>query len=200
MAFLVKRRPLARVFGKEHPPGGSGQRTPNPSLQNALPLTLFASGSRDRQSACDKGAPEHGLIATGPSVGAQPIRSPMKTESLPETVQAIIAQAGGLGLRGAFVYIGAQNFTYRCAKHRRPVRRHAPARAGPAHRGGSPPGCRRVKTHRGRPVAASAASWIRARPRGLHPPTDSGHPRIRDRRLPRLIVDLRFKPPVLQPT
>ena len=40
----------------------------------------------------------------------------MKLESLPETVQAIIAQAGGLGLRGAFVYIGAQNFTYRCAE------------------------------------------------------------------------------------
>ena len=40
----------------------------------------------------------------------------MKLESLPETVQAIIAQAGGLGLRGAFVYIGAQHFTYRCAE------------------------------------------------------------------------------------
>lgn len=40
----------------------------------------------------------------------------MKLESLPETVQAIIAQAGGLGLGGAFVYVGAQNFTYRCAE------------------------------------------------------------------------------------
>ena len=38
----------------------------------------------------------------------------MKLASLPDTVQAIFAQAGGLGLRGAFVYIGAQHFTYRC--------------------------------------------------------------------------------------
>ena len=40
----------------------------------------------------------------------------MKLESLPETVQAIIAQAGGLGLRGAFVCIGASAFSYRCAE------------------------------------------------------------------------------------
>ena len=38
----------------------------------------------------------------------------MKLESLPDTIQAIVAQAGGLGLRGAFVYVGAHNLTYRC--------------------------------------------------------------------------------------
>ena len=40
----------------------------------------------------------------------------MKTETLPDTIQAILAQAGGLGLHGAFVYVGAQHFTYRCAE------------------------------------------------------------------------------------
>jgi hypothetical protein len=40
----------------------------------------------------------------------------MQLASLPETVQAILAQAGGLGLHGAFTYIGAQHFTYRCAE------------------------------------------------------------------------------------
>jgi hypothetical protein len=40
----------------------------------------------------------------------------MKLESLPETVQAILAQAGGLGLHGAFGYIGASAFSYRCAE------------------------------------------------------------------------------------
>ena len=40
----------------------------------------------------------------------------MQLASLPETVQAILAQAGGLGLNGAFAYIGAQHFTYRYAE------------------------------------------------------------------------------------
>lgn len=35
---------------------------------------------------------------------------------LPETVQTIIAQAGGLGLQGAFAYIGASAFSHRCAE------------------------------------------------------------------------------------
>ena len=52
----------------------------------------------------------------------------MKTESLPETVQAIIAQAGGLGLRGAFVYIGAQHFSYRCAESHGEYRSSRPSR------------------------------------------------------------------------
>ncbi|MCL4195819.1 MAG: hypothetical protein KJZ87_29045 [Thermoguttaceae bacterium] len=52
----------------------------------------------------------------------------MKLESLPETVQAIIAQAGGLGLRGAFVYIGAQNFTFRCAEALGEYRSSRPSR------------------------------------------------------------------------
>jgi hypothetical protein len=38
----------------------------------------------------------------------------MKLESLPDTIRAIVSQAGGLGLRGAFVYVGAHNLTYRC--------------------------------------------------------------------------------------
>ncbi|HNQ89031.1 MAG TPA: hypothetical protein PKM73_10490 [Verrucomicrobiota bacterium] len=52
----------------------------------------------------------------------------MKTESLPETVQAIIAQAGGLGLRGAFVYVGASAFTYRCAEPHGEYRSSRPSR------------------------------------------------------------------------
>ena len=52
----------------------------------------------------------------------------MKLESLPETVQAILAQAGGLGLRGAFVYVGAQDFTYRCAEPHGEYRSSQPSR------------------------------------------------------------------------
>jgi hypothetical protein len=40
----------------------------------------------------------------------------MKPERVPDTVQAIIAQAGGLGMRGAFIYVGARDITYRCAE------------------------------------------------------------------------------------
>lgn len=61
----------------------------------------------------------------------------MKTESLPETVQAIIAQAGGLGLRGAFTYIGASAFSYRCAEALGEYRSSRPSRlvseGGPPH-------------------------------------------------------------------
>ena len=52
----------------------------------------------------------------------------MKIESLPETVQAILTQAGDLGLRGAFVYIGAQNFTCRCAEALGEYRSSRPSR------------------------------------------------------------------------
>ena len=52
----------------------------------------------------------------------------MDLQSLPETVQAILAQAGGLGLRGAFVYIGAQHFTYRCAEPHGEYRSGRPSR------------------------------------------------------------------------
>jgi hypothetical protein len=38
----------------------------------------------------------------------------MKLKSLPDTIRAIVNQAGGLGLRSAFVYVGAHNLTYRC--------------------------------------------------------------------------------------
>jgi hypothetical protein len=40
----------------------------------------------------------------------------MQLASLPETVQTILAQAGGLGLPGAFAYIGASAFSHRCAE------------------------------------------------------------------------------------
>jgi len=50
----------------------------------------------------------------------------MKPDTVPETIQAIIAQAGGLGLRGAFVYVGASAFTYRCAE---PVGEYRPSRS-----------------------------------------------------------------------
>lgn len=46
----------------------------------------------------------------------------------PDTIQAIFQQAGGLGLRGAFVYIGAQNFTYRCAEALGEYRSRRPSR------------------------------------------------------------------------
>ena len=52
----------------------------------------------------------------------------MKLDSLPETVQAIIAQAGGLGLRGAFAYVGAQHFSYRCAEALGEYRSSRPSR------------------------------------------------------------------------
>ena len=38
----------------------------------------------------------------------------MDLKSLPETIRTIIEQARGLGLHGAFVYIGASKLTYRC--------------------------------------------------------------------------------------
>lgn len=38
----------------------------------------------------------------------------MSLQSLPETIRAIIKQAGGLGLRGAFTYVGANRLAYRC--------------------------------------------------------------------------------------
>lgn len=38
----------------------------------------------------------------------------MELQSLPETIRNLIEQAGGLGLRGAFTYIGANRLAYRC--------------------------------------------------------------------------------------
>ena len=40
----------------------------------------------------------------------------MEPASIPETIRTIIDQAGGLGLRGAFTYVGARQFRYRCAQ------------------------------------------------------------------------------------
>lgn len=35
---------------------------------------------------------------------------------IPDTIQTIIDQCGGRGLNGAFVYVGASEFCYRCAQ------------------------------------------------------------------------------------
>ena len=40
----------------------------------------------------------------------------MKANALPDTIQTIIDQAGGFRLNGAFAYIGASGFTYRCSE------------------------------------------------------------------------------------
>ena len=40
----------------------------------------------------------------------------MKAKALPDTIQAIIEQAGGLGLSGAFTYVGASAFLYQCER------------------------------------------------------------------------------------
>jgi hypothetical protein len=40
----------------------------------------------------------------------------MNSKSLPDTIRTIIAQAGGHSLHGAFVYIGAYDYSYRCAE------------------------------------------------------------------------------------
>lgn len=63
-----------------------------------------------------------------PSTGAS---SPRTRASIPDTAQAMIAQAGGLGLRGAFVDVGAQHFTYRCAEPRGEYRSSRPSRLVP---------------------------------------------------------------------
>jgi len=52
----------------------------------------------------------------------------METRLLPETIRTIIAQAGGLGLAGAFTYVGASQFTYRCAEAEREYRSSRPSR------------------------------------------------------------------------
>jgi hypothetical protein len=52
----------------------------------------------------------------------------MEPASIPETIRTIIAQAGGLGLRGAFTYIGARQFRYRCARPEGEYRSAYPSR------------------------------------------------------------------------
>ena len=52
----------------------------------------------------------------------------MDAASLPETIRTIIDQAGGLGLRGAFTYIGASQFCYRCAEPHGEYRSASPSR------------------------------------------------------------------------
>jgi hypothetical protein len=52
----------------------------------------------------------------------------MDLASVPETIRTIIEQAGGLGLRGAFAYIGAQQFRYRCAQAEGEYRSAYPSR------------------------------------------------------------------------
>lgn len=55
----------------------------------------------------------------------------MKSNHLPDTIQTILAQAGGLGLTGAFAYIGAQRFSYRCAEPHGEYRSSYPSRLNP---------------------------------------------------------------------
>jgi hypothetical protein len=52
----------------------------------------------------------------------------METRSLPEMIRTIIAQAGGLGLAGAFTYVGASQFTYRCPQAEGEYRSSRPSR------------------------------------------------------------------------
>lgn len=40
----------------------------------------------------------------------------MKVDPLPETISTILAQAGGFGIHGAFAYIGAHRFRYKCPR------------------------------------------------------------------------------------
>ena len=51
----------------------------------------------------------------------------METRSLPETIRTIIAQAGGLGLAGAFKHVGTSQFTYRCVESEGKCRSSRPA-------------------------------------------------------------------------
>jgi hypothetical protein len=60
----------------------------------------------------------------------------MNSQSLPDTIQAIIAKAGGLGLHGALVYIGASHFTYRCAEAHGEYRWGKPSRLVTSQGGG----------------------------------------------------------------
>lgn len=52
----------------------------------------------------------------------------MQPASLPETIQTIIAQTGGFHLNGAFAYVGAQRFRYRCAQAEGEYRSSRPSR------------------------------------------------------------------------
>jgi hypothetical protein len=48
-----------------------------------------------------------------PKAKSAPAPAPKKSE-VPDTIRTIIEQCGGMGLRGAFVYVGAQEFNYKC--------------------------------------------------------------------------------------
>jgi len=52
----------------------------------------------------------------------------MNSKTLPDTIRTIIAQAGGHSLRGAFVYIGAYDYSYRCAELHGEYRSGRPSR------------------------------------------------------------------------
>lgn len=52
----------------------------------------------------------------------------MESGILSDTVRAIIDQAGGLGLRGAFAYIGASGLSYKCSEHYGEYRSASPSR------------------------------------------------------------------------
>jgi hypothetical protein len=52
----------------------------------------------------------------------------VETSSIPETIRTILAQAGGHGLSGAFTYVGASQFTYRCSEVEGEYRSSRPSR------------------------------------------------------------------------
>ena len=60
----------------------------------------------------------------------------MDLASVPETIRTIIEQAGGLGLRVAFAYIGAQQYRYRCVQQEGEYRSAYPSRL--TSEGGAP--------------------------------------------------------------
>jgi hypothetical protein len=49
-----------------------------------------------------------------PKAKPTPAPAPKPKSKVPETIRTIIEQCGGMGLRGAFVYVGAQEFSYKC--------------------------------------------------------------------------------------
>lgn len=52
--------------------------------------------------------------APEPKAAPPPPLKPKESKELPYTIRTIIAQCGGMGLRGAFTYVGAHQFTFKC--------------------------------------------------------------------------------------
>lgn len=60
----------------------------------------------------------------------------MNSKSLPDTIRTIIAQAGGHSLHGAFVYVGAYDYSNRCAQMHGEFRSGRPSRLAADQGGG----------------------------------------------------------------